>query len=133
MKTKLYAQLAMLICARLNCISKGNSEWEAKHEEQILSIVKDTAPSGSGIDCGTKINLDDSAPEKLVFDFSYHHMNDGGYYDGWTEHRLIVTPSLQFGCNLKITGKDRNDTKEYLHEVYSYWLNSDAIEQTVAA
>lgn len=127
MKTHLYAEIASLICARQNCIKTGNHEWQGKHEERILALVKETAPSGSGIDCGTKIDIDVSQPEKLVFTFSYHHMNDYGMYDGWTEHKAIVTPSLQFGFNLTITGKDRNGIKEYLHEVFAMWLDQSPV------
>lgn len=101
-----------------NCLSTGNTEWQCRHSETILQIVENCLPSGSGIDCGTKIDLDASTPDKLVFDVQYHHMNDGGYYDGWTQHQVIVTPSLGFDFNLRITGPNRNEIKEYLHECY---------------
>jgi len=120
MKTELYATLSGLIDARLNCIKSNNQEWLGKHTNRILEIVSDHMPSGSGIDCGTKIDLDESTGEKLVFTFSYHHMNESGMYDGWTDHKAIVTPSLAHGFSLRITGSNRNDIKEYLHEVYSF-------------
>lgn len=115
----LYQTLASLIQARLNCIKSNNTEWLEKHTANIFELVKNCLPSGSGIDCGTKIDLDMSTPDKIVLHTSFHHMNDCGMYDGWTEHTVTVTPSLQFGFNLKISGRDRNDIKEYLHEVYS--------------
>ncbi len=124
--TRLYSELASLVCARLNCIKSDNTEWLAKHEAKILELVKETAPSGSGIDCGTKIDLDASTGEKLVFNFSYHHMNESGIYDGWTEHKAIVVASLQFGFDLTITGRNRNQIKEYLHETFSFWIDSEA-------
>ncbi len=117
MTTKLYQQIARTIEARLNCIKSGN-DWQLRHEE-TLEAFNDLLPSGSGIDSGTKIDIDASKPDKLVFNFSYHHMNDGGMYDGWTDHQLIVTPSLSFGFACRITGPNRNDVKDYLHEVYS--------------
>ena len=122
---KVYQALASAICARLNCIASGNKEWESKHENTILAIVND-GPSGSGIDCGTKIDLDKSTSEKLVLSCEYNHMNDAGYYDGWTEREVIITPSLQFGISIKLTGRNHNDIKYYLHEVYSCWLSEDA-------
>ena len=121
---KLYQILASSVQARLNCLeheerTNEKHDWTDKHTDTIETLVENFMPSGSGIDCGTKIDLDQSTGEKLVFHFSYHHMNENGMYDGWTEHSLIVKPSLQFGFNLVIKGRDRNGTKEYLHEVYS--------------
>ena len=46
----------------------------------------------------------------------FHHMNDGGFYDGWTEHSVVVTPSLVYGFDTRITGRDRNDIKNYIGE-----------------
>jgi hypothetical protein len=116
----------------LNCIASHNDEWREKHGERIADLL-DEMPSGSGIDCGTKIDLDASTAEKLVFDVAYHHMNDGGYYDGWTQHTVIVTPSLAFGFTLRITGRDRNGIKEYIAEMFSTVLNEDVSEQPAPA
>ncbi len=114
----LYSELAGLITARQNCRVSFNDEWFHKNTDKILELVKEFMPSGSGIDSGTKIDLDASTGEKLVFTFSYHHMNEGGMYDGWTEHIAYVTPSLQFGVYLRITGRNRNYIKEYLYDVF---------------
>ncbi len=117
-----------------NCRRSGNSEWLASHTATIDSLVKDFMPSGSGIDCGTKFDWDASScerqaageyPSRLVFLFSFHHMNENGMYDGWTEHKAIVRPSLQFGFSLTITGRNRNGIKEYLHEVFSADLSAE--------
>ena len=121
---KTYQNLSSIIDARLTCIQRSNETWITGHEDMIYEIMK-TSPSGSGIDDGTLIDLDKSTGEKLIFSFSYHHMNENGYYDGWTEHRLIVTPSLQFGLRLRITGPDRNQIKDYLYDVYREWLNEE--------
>ena len=82
------------------------------------------APSGSGIDCGTKLDSA-SSPEKLIFFIEFHHMNEVGYYDGWTQHKLIITPSLVFYYDMKITGPNRNGIKEYLYDIYGEWLDMD--------
>lgn len=121
--TKVYEFIASKLSAIKNCETSGNAEWLQRHTDELESIVRNFAPSGSGIDNGTTINWD-SKEDKLVFDTAYHHMNEGGCYDGWTEHQVIVTPSLQFGACVKITGRDRNDIKDYLHDTYSCWLFS---------
>ena len=89
----------------------------------------DDLPSGSGWDCGTKLDYEKSNPDKLVFYGSYHHMNENGMYDGWTEHTIIVTPSLAFGFDVKITGRDRNDIKDYLGEMFQHALSEPVKEQ----
>ena len=120
MSNKLYAVLASLVQARINCdqATPRNDEWFAKHEERIEELVKDCLPSGSGVDCGTKIDLDASNAEKLVLLTSYHHMDEAGGYDGWTEHTVIVTPSLAFGFVMTISGKNRNDIKELIAQYF---------------
>jgi hypothetical protein len=122
--TLVYQEIAAMLTAIANCERANNAEWKAKHKQTLAAIMRDTAPSGSGIDCGTKI-LADSTPDKLIFFVEYHHMNESGMYDGWTEHRITVTPSLQFGFNLKISGRDRNGIKEYLGDVYHAWLSEE--------
>jgi len=103
---KLYQILSGSVAARLNCLAteertNEKHDWTDKNTDTIETLVKNFMPSGSGIDCGTKIDLDQSTGEKLVFHFGYHHMNENGFYDGWTEHKLTVTPSLQFETHLE--------------------------------
>jgi hypothetical protein len=119
MKNKgIYSKISGLLYAIQNCEQTNNTEWLTKHQDSIQKLCKDL-PSGSGIDNGTKIDMYLSKPEKLVFDVGFHHMDDNGSYDGWTEHKVIVTPSLAWGFEVRITGKDRNDIKSYLHDVYA--------------
>ena len=128
MKKPLFVHLSSKLNAVENCIARNNLEWLSRHQDRISSLVKDFMPSGSGIDCGTKL-CEESTSEKLTFDVAFHHMDEHGGYDGWTEHKVIVTASLQFAFSLKITGRDRNRIKEYLHEVYHYAL-SQMVEET---
>lgn len=123
--TKVYQKIAQTFNAYLNCKKMGNP-YAREHEETIEEIVKNYLPSGSGINSGVKFNFDESKAERLIFAFGFHHMNENGYYDGWTEHKLVVTPSLQSGFDLKITGRDRNQIKEYLYEVFS-----EALEEKI--
>jgi hypothetical protein len=125
MERKLYQVLASTIEARRNCAERmeTHSEWFEKHGDTIDQLVLELMPSGSGIDTGTAIDLDTSHGEKLVFHCSYHHMNDGGMYDGWTEHTITVTPSFS-GLNLRISGRNRNEIKDYLYETVDYALQT---------
>lgn len=121
----LYSELSSAIQARSNCAQSGNVEWKHRHEDWIEHMEKNLLPSGSGIDSGTRLVLDECHGERLVMTTSYHHMNDAGYYDGWTEHKIVVTPSFTGGINLRISGRNRNDIKDYLHEVFYSALCSD--------
>ena len=143
---KAYQQIASSFQARINCensidkhdclprdyvngakcVSCDNwREWFERHTETIKSIVKEHFPSGSGFDCGTRFEFDKSNPEKLVFFTEFHHLNENGFYDGWTQHEVIVKPSLVFGFTIRVTGKDRNDIKDYIAECFDDALNTE--------
>jgi hypothetical protein len=100
-----------------NCIASGNKVWEDKHLETIETIIGDKLPSGSGIDTGTEFDMTTSSEDNLVFNTSFHHMDEGGGYDDWTEHAIILTPT--FGdYKMEITGEDREGIKEYLRDTF---------------
>lgn len=123
-KRKLYQAIASTIQAYHNCVSSGN-DWADKHEETLHKFESDYLPSGSGVDCGTKIDLDCSTGDKIVLTFEYHHMNDNGMYDGWTSHTVTVKPSLQFGFTLKISGTNRNGDINYFYDLFSSALETE--------
>jgi len=116
---KFYQDVAQTFNAYNNCIKSGNKEWEDRHANNLEDLVKKYLPRGSGFDNGTKFNWDESKDNKLVFDTAFHHMDENGYYDGWTEHKIIITPDLMNDFNIKITGKNRNNIKEYINSCFS--------------
>lgn len=116
---KIYQLLAVWV------LSKNSSKLTLTRADDEIKLLMRDAPSGSGIDCGTKLDSS-STHKKLVFNFSFHHMDEHGFYDGWTNHQAIVTPDLGFGYSLRITGPNPNEIKEYFHDVFSNWLNSEA-------
>lgn len=122
MNRKLYEELASLVDAYHRCVSTKNTEWEARHLDRLKLLVDDNMPSGSGFDNGTKLDVDASNADKLVFTTAYHHMDEGGGYDGWTDHTVTVKPSLVGGFNLKISGRNRNDIKDYIGETFQHAL-----------
>jgi len=124
---KIYQKLASCRQAMTNCHVTGNTEWYNRHAEAIERIVKEHMPSGSGWDCGTKFDFDASTPEKLVFTGSFHHMDEWGGYDGWTDHTIIVTPSLTEDVNIEIKGDNRNDIDDLLYQWFVDALCSDIV------
>lgn len=125
MCAKLYVELASAVGARLNCLASKNTEWEEKHESRINALVSAHMPSGSGFDNGTAIDLDKSTGEKLVFSTAFHHMDEAGGYCGWTEHEVTAVPSFLGGFSLKISGRDRNDIKDYIGDTFQHALSTD--------
>ena len=115
-RIKLYQLIASALAARKNCLESGNPfNWDT-----LLDQIEGILPSGSGIDDGTDIDRDSVGIIKLHT--SYHHMNNAGYYDGWTDHTIRIKADLQFGFDLSISGKDRNH-KDYLADVYHHALD----------
>jgi len=119
-----------LLAQQLKWFRDTNEHFKDVAQERIDALMEH-APSGSGIDHGTKISYEASKDGRIVFDFSFHHMNDAGFYDGWTEHTLVVKPSLEYGMDMTIRGRDRNGIKEYLYDVYGYWLEEEVDEDMI--
>lgn len=124
-KVALYRQLAMIMSAIVNCRGLKNETWERIHRASALNLAYNCMPSGSGIDMGTRIDLDSSTADKLVFTFSYHHMDENGMYSGWTDHTLTVRPDLISGFKMTIGGPNRNDVKDYLYETFDIALREE--------
>jgi len=116
---KVYQALATAIA----CLPR---DWA---EERLALIERKYLPSGSGIDAGCKVLVEESNENRLVIKTAFHHMNEVGYYDGWTHHKIIVTPSLIHGFDLRITGRDKNGIKEYLGQLFDHVLEQEFEEK----
>ncbi len=102
--------------------------WADEKGRRIAKAMS-FAPSGSGFDAGTVLS-DESTGEKLVFTTEYHHMNESGFYDGWTSHNVVVRPSLLHGFVLTVSGRDRNGIKDYIHDCFYEFLRKEVDEKT---
>lgn len=116
--------IASAVQARLTCLHNNNVGWIARHGDAVSDLVKEYLPSGSGCDNGTTIDLDKSTEDRLVFGVAYHHMNEGGFYDGWTDYVVTVRPTF-FGPAIHIAGRNRNDVKAYLAELFDGALRAE--------
>jgi hypothetical protein len=120
-----YHALAHRLIAARNCEASNNAEWRTKHIAALDQIVRNHFPHGSGFDSGVTFEYAQSKPDRLVFTTAFHHMDENGFYDGWSNHQIIVTPSLAFGFNVRITGRDRNQIKDYIADVFGDALRAD--------
>lgn len=128
---KLYQAISQSFQGMITSDKFKNPEWYGKHYINLKKLCQ-MLPHGAGIDSTTPEELcgfDEgmSRSDKLVINCSFHHMNEDGYYDGWTDHRIIVTPSFN-GINIDVKGKNRNDIKGYLYDVY-YTVLTEEIKE----
>lgn len=126
MAKRLYQTIASKLVAIENCRKSDTlNDWEAHHACAIATLVKEHMPSGSGFDCGTKFDFESSRPNRLIFATSFHHMDENGSYDGWSDHTVIVTPDLASGFDLRITGRDKRMIKSYIADTFHSALSID--------
>jgi len=122
---KLYQALAGAVDAHHTCVAHNNAECAVKHKKALKKLTDGFLPSDSGVNGSTKLDVNKSTGEKLVLYTSFHHMNDSGMYNGWTEHVVTVRASLIHGVLLTISGRNRNQIKDYLYEVYDAALREE--------
>ena len=87
---KVYEKIASAVMSSCTDNTVHQENWEEKAE----ALVKEHMPSGSGFDCGTQLAWEKMSSGgttikwngKLVFKTSFHHMDEHGGYDGWTEY-----------------------------------------------
>jgi hypothetical protein len=117
-------QIASLLAAINNCRKHASHEQLSIHTQRLQNLVTEHMPRGSGFD-GTHLWTNDCTPDKLVFHTSFHHMDENGHYDGWTDHTVIVRPSLAFGFEIKITGKNRDNIRDHIAQTFDNALREE--------
>ena len=130
---KLYEAIAQTASALKNCEKSGNVDgWLQRHESKLDRIAQDYLPSGSGIDCGTKINLRHTNDRQIILTGNYHVLNDVGYYTHWIDYTVYVLPSLIGHIDITIAGdffneegEEDENLKDYLYDIYHECLTSE--------
>lgn len=117
--------LAAFIAATVGAYHRCENvpEWRGKHRARLDYIAHHLLPSGSGIDNGSKIDIDRSTEDSLWFTTAFHHMDEQGSYNGWTEHTVHVTPAFN-GMHITVGGPDRNGIKDALAEEFFHCLST---------
>jgi hypothetical protein len=118
---RLYQRIARDVQTLQRDNSPANVEEAALASLEV--IEENLLPSGSGFDSGSKVSLSESKKERIVIKSAYHHMNENGYYDGWSHFRVVVTPSLMNGYNIRLQSIGRWPrkyimTKEYILDTF---------------
>ena len=101
---KLYQKIAR-VASQKNSLKK----WE-----EFKSLQK-LLPNGNLIrrEGGSMILLK-STETKIVIDTAYWHYETSR----WTEHQVVITPSFEGEINIRITGKNEDNIKEYLQDIF---------------
>ena len=105
------------------------AEFKTKKMDE-LDELSNLLPSGSGIDSGCTIDEEKSTKNKIVIHSSFHHLDENGFYCGWSEFTVTAIPDFMNDFNLKIVGNNAiypafSDTKDYLYELFRESLNEN--------
>ena len=88
--------------------------------ETLIENILSTLPSG-GVFAGTEV--EEVSSKKVVLVTAVHHISEYGYREGVTSHRITFTPTL-VGTDIKVSGRNFNDVKSYIAEVFHNWATS---------
>lgn len=122
---RLYEAIAIARDSKENCIAAGNLEWAERWEDRLWRIERNFLPSGSGFDNGSTIDRSATNAKRIVILTAFHHMNENGYYDGWSEHVIRVTPNLARRFDMTISGRNRNEIKDYIGDTIHAALDAE--------
>ncbi len=90
----------------------------------LVEICEQDLPSGSGFNNGSKIDWDRTDRNQVVMHTSFLHMDDAGYYVGWTHHMITISPSWD-GLDIRISGIDENGIKDYIADAFLQWAKTE--------
>ena len=116
---KLYQKIARVV---------SQENWAKRTKE--LSLLNELLPKGNGIQrqLGLPVILLESTKKRIVIDTAYRHTYDS--YDTtsrWTVHQVVITPSFEGEIDIRITGKNVNNVKDYLYDVFRESLMSEIV------
>jgi hypothetical protein len=126
MTKKLYEELANILQARRHCAKTLDThrEWFERWSDRIEHIDKHVLPSGSGFDSDSHVDIDACTDSRIVINTSFHHMDEHGGYCGWSEHVVTITPSFIGGFDIRVSGRNVRDIKDYIAEVFEQTLSA---------
>jgi len=120
----LYRALAEAMQSLRNCeASKPTSPsggWATRWANVVRELVS-SLPHGSGFDSDPRISLQQSKPDRIVIDGSFHKMDSNGYYCGWSDFRVTVKPTFD-GIDVDARGAGSTDLNDYIAETYRHAL-----------
>lgn len=112
------------------CQASPNHPWTSRWASLLDSIEANLLPSGSGFDNGTKIDREATNARRISLTFDFHHMDENGFYDGWTSHNVTISPTFR-GVEVRVSGSNKSEIRDYASEVFaSLFCESNQIAYT---
>ena len=112
------------------CQASPNHPWTSRWASLLDSIEANLLPSGGGFDNGTKIDREATNARRISLTFDFHHMNENGFYDGWTSHKVTISPTFR-GVEVRVSGSNKSEIRDYASEVFaSLFTESNRIAYT---
>jgi hypothetical protein len=125
--TTVIKRIAQLCVAIKNCEERGNTHWEIIHKQTLDDLVKSYLPSGSGFDSGTEVDIVNTTSKKVVLKASFHHMKEGMYIK-WTDHTVTITPDFTRDYDIKISGPNYKEFRDYTYDLFNDILGREVEE-----
>lgn len=97
-------------------IARVASQKNAMLKREEFVMLQKLLPIGNGIEKECVILLK-STEKRIVIDTTYRHQINP-LEIRWTDHQIVITPSFEGEINIRVTGKNVDNIKEYLHEVF---------------
>jgi hypothetical protein len=106
---KLYQKIAKVL---------SQKNWAKRAKE--LSLLQELLPNGNGIreHEGLAVILLESTKKRIVIETTYWPPHDSYETTRRTVHQLVITPSFEGEINIRVTGKNENNVKEYLQDIF---------------
>lgn len=102
-------------------MAERNGMGETRFLKNIDALNKEFLPSGPEFRF-CRLDTARSTPDSLVFHVWCNHnvlaAEEVGTNIGWTGHRVIVTPSLAYGVNVDVTGRNIDCINSVLLEIF---------------
>ena len=90
----------------------SQKNWAKRKKE--LALLQELLPNGNGLlrqlDCEILLK---STEKRIVIGTTYWHETNTR-----TVHQVIIKPSFEGAINIRVTGKNVNNVKEYLHDIF---------------
>jgi hypothetical protein len=105
----------------------SQKNWAKRSKE--LSLLQELLPNGNGIrgQEGLAVILLESTEKRIVIETTYWHPNDSYETSRCTAHQVVITPSFEGEINIRITGKNENNVKKYLHDIFREALMNEIV------
>ena len=97
---------------------KENLQNDSDLQDEVEKVLLKRLPHGSGIDCKWEFKWLKNG--KVKASNSFHCMNDAGYYDGYADFTVIITPTYDLGdFKLVFNGRQgQNKNRQYMLRDY---------------